>query len=74
MFYKAAYLAQLQSIIDSFFSQGRGEKDHIFSMDKDSKTIDIVYEDIQVIDFTFLVKEGLYDQLKPAVIEEKLVN
>ncbi len=43
-------------------------------MDKDSKTIDIVYEDIQVIDFTFLVKEGLYDQLKPAVIEEKLVN
>lgn len=55
---------------------GRGylERHTCVCMDKDSKIIDIVYEDIQVIDFTFLVKEGLYDQLKPAVIEEKLIN
>lgn len=43
-------------------------------MDKKSDSIDVVYEDIQVIDFTYLIQEGLYDQLKPAVIEERLVN
>lgn len=44
-------------------------------MEKDSKTIDIVYEDIQVIDFTYLVgEENMYDVLKPAVNDVKLVN
>jgi len=44
-------------------------------MDKNSKTIDIVYEDIQVIDFTYLVGEDdMYDILKPAVVEKKHVN
>lgn len=44
-------------------------------MDKNSKTIDIVYEDIQVIDFTYLVgADNMFDVLKPAIVEEKQVN
>lgn len=50
-------------------------KTHCVSMDKNSKTVDIVYEDIQVIDFTYLVGEdNMFDVLKPAVVEEKQVN
>lgn len=74
MFYKAAYLAQVLEYYLFIFLKA-GEERSLFNMDKDSKTIDIVYEDIQVIDFTYLVgQDDMYKVLKPAVVEEKLLN